>query len=215
MNTPTPLIPNTFYSLGKVPIPSNTTPSPPLLYTYNKSKRDTSATYLQRNTYSINTKHHNTILSHSKSQHHLNEANTNTDNYLNPLYNYFPHNDNTSPQQHKPTLNYTLEKSKLFIKDQALPNTKLQQGTEITKDTFTNLKRSQSAINTFHLPIPNNNSNSTHKTKTLHSNYLYFKPNKENINKPSNIGITVTSKGVPHWMNGTSFRKANQMYRCH
>ena len=214
MNTPTPLIPNTFYSLGKVPIPSSTAQSPPLLYTYNKSKRDTSATYLQRNTYSINTKHHNTIFSHSKSQHHLNQANTNTNNYLNPLYNYFPHNDNTSTQQRKPTLNYTLEKSKLFVKDQALPNTKLKQGTEVTKDTFTNLKRSQSAINTFHPPIFSNNSNSTcNFNKTLHSNYLYFKPNKENINKPGKIGITVTSKGVPHWMNGISFRKANKIKR--
>ena len=83
----------------------------------------------------------------------------------------------------------------MFVKDKALPNNKLKQGTEITKDTFTNLKRSQSAINTFHLPKPSNNSNCTcNFNKTLHSNYLYFKLNKENINMPGKIGITVTSK---------------------
>ena len=226
MNTTTPLIPNTFYSLGKVPFFSNNTSSPPLLYTYNKSKRDTSATYIERNTYSINTKHHNNLLSHSKSQHHLNEANTNVNNYLNPLYNYFPHND-TAEQPCKHTLNYSLEKSKLFVKEQALPSSKLKRGTEITKETFTNLKRSQSAINTFHPHKTKDNSNNNdndstfnfNKTTTLHSNYLYFKPNKENIkqnreiNKPGRIGITVTSKGVPHWMNGISFRKANKIKR--
>ena len=154
MNTTSPLIPNTFYSLGKVPFPSNNPPTSPFFYTYNKSKQDTSASYLERNTYSINTKHHNNLLSKSKSQHQLSETNKNSNNYLNPLYNYFPNKDkNPTTQPFKHTLNYSLEKSKLFIKEQALPNSKIQQGAEITKDTFTKLKRSQSAINTFHPQI--------------------------------------------------------------
>ena len=196
-------IPLTFYALGQSNLESIYKPTDPF-FNYNNANPDKANDILNRNFFSINTKEYqNKTQTQIKPISSLKQANINSNNYVNPIYNYLPNSYSESNIKSNKGEMYNLLKSKKFVKESFNTNAKIAKGQEISKETFTQLKRSSSAIN-----IYNGNNG-----KKLHHNFLYFKPDKENIKQNINqihneqYGVSTNSKGVPHWMNISSINK--------
>lgn len=199
-------IPLTFYALGKSNLESIYKPTDSF-FSYNNAKADKANNILNRNSFSVNTKEYqNKTQTQIKPISSLKEADINTNNYINPIYNYLPNSFSQSNINSNKVEMYNLLKSKKFVKESFCTDDKTVNGQEISKEVFSQLKRSSSTINVY------NGRNG----RKLHHNFLYFKPDKENIRQnlnqvhQSQYGVSTNSKGVPHWMNISSINKAKE-----
>ena len=203
-------IPLTFYAYGQSNInslyrdnSSNSLPLQQCPYSYRNANTDNASNVLERNLFSMNTKEfHNKTLSYAKSQKTIDDVDKYHNNYLNPLYNYIPHSSSTA----KMTTMYGLDKEKKFTKEAKHLDERTIHGSEVSKDSFNQMKRSISACSV----IPNQSY------RKLHSNFLYFKPDKQQekntINEMHNdlYSISINSKGVPNWMKTSTLKKAKE-----
>ena len=200
------VIPLAFYATG---IERN--PSGSLLKENFNAYRDQSNDVFTRNMFSINTKEYHDMLPKCKSMKAVTDRSHNdarANDYLHPRYHFYSNSGGVKDNNGIIGKTYYFKKNKIFAKDFYNTISASHKGEAVSKEKFNEMKRTESATN-----IRAKNQ------KRLKDNCLYFenketanyKLNTERIHRDPRLSTTTTSKGVPHWMNRLSYRKASEI----